>query len=161
MKHPGKFLELITEGLCWLSLASLSVMIFLTSCDVVMRYFGYPIKGTFDVVGLCGAFVIALPIAYTQLARGHIAIDFIIETFPKKIRSMVDVTNYVLNIVMYAILTWQSMLYGKKLWSLGRVSESVQIPLFPFPFVVAFGCGLMCVVLLYQLYVFLLPAERR
>jgi TRAP-type transport system small permease protein len=161
MKHPGRFLEVISKGLCWLSLASLSVMIILTSCDVVMRYFGRPIKGTFDIVGLCSVFVIALPIAYTQLAHGHIAIDFIIEKFPKKIRSMFDVTNYVLNFLIYAILAWQSILYGKKLWNLGRVSESVQIPLFPFPFVLALGGGLMCAVLLYQMYILLFKAEKK
>ena len=51
-------------------------MMLLTSADVVGRYIGYPIKGTFDIVGLLGAFVVALPLAYTQMLKRHVAMEF-------------------------------------------------------------------------------------
>jgi len=126
-------------------------MMFLTCADVVLRYFGYPIKGTFDVVGLLGAAVIALPIAYTQILRGHIAIEFISSRYPRRVGRVVDSVNCLLNIVIYSLLVWQCSLYGNKLHNLGRVSETLQIPIYPFAYILAFGCAMMCLVLLVEL----------
>ena len=160
MKNDERFVHVASRGVCWLSAVSLFFMMVLTCCDVILRYFGYPIRGTYDVVGLSSAFVLALPIAYTQLLRGHVGIDFIVQKFPVRLRRAIDVTNGVLNFVVYTLLAWQCSLYGIKLWSVGRVSESVKIPLFPFPLVVAFGCALMSVVLLFELYRFVRPVEE-
>jgi len=126
-------------------------MMFLTCADVVLRYFGYPIKGTFDVVGLLGAAVIALPIAYTQILRGHITIEFISSRYPRRVGRVVDSVNCLLNIVIYSLLVWQCSLYGNKLHNLGRVSETLQIPIYPFAYILAFGCAMMCLVLLVEL----------
>lgn len=142
----------LTRWICWLSVLALAAIMVLTCSDVVLRYFGYPIRGTFDVVGLLGAAVIALPIAYTQILRGHIAIGFIVSKFSKRAQTIIEIINGFLNIGLYSLLAWQCYLYGSKLWRLGRVSETVLIPIFPFAYIVAFGCALMCLVLLIELY---------
>ncbi|MBW2340338.1 MAG: TRAP transporter small permease [Deltaproteobacteria bacterium] len=134
-----------------MAIPGLSIMMFLTCADVVLRYFGYPIKGTFDVVGLLGAAVIALPIAYTQILRGHITIEFISSRYPRRVGRVVDSVNCLLNIVIYSLLVWQCSLYGNKLHNLGRVSETLQIPIYPFAYILAFGCAMMCLVLLVEL----------
>ena len=141
----------LSRWACWLAILGLSIMMFLTCADVVLRYFGYPIKGTFDIVGLLGAAVIALPIAYTQILRGHIAIEFIASRFPVRARRIVDSVNCFLNIAIYSLLVWQCSLYGNKLYNLGRVSETLQVPLYPFAYIVAAGCAMMCLVLLIEL----------
>ena len=146
-----KLAQTVSRGVCWAAALGLSVMMVLTFSDVVLRYFGYPIKGAYDIVGLSGAFAIALPIAYTQVLRGHIGIDFIVARFPKRVRGVIDTVNRVLNIGVYSLLAWQCAVYGKKLWSVGRVSETLKLPIFPFPFVVAVGCALMSVVLVIEL----------
>jgi TRAP-type C4-dicarboxylate transport system permease small subunit len=127
-------------------------MMLLIFFDVIFRYFGYPIRGAYDIVGLLGVAVIAIPIAYTQTVDGHISIGFIADRFPKKIRKFIDGTNCILNLSVYVLLVWQCSLYGKKLWTVGRVSETVEIPLYPFPYLIAFSCGLMCIVLSGELY---------
>ncbi|MBU2498250.1 MAG: TRAP transporter small permease [Proteobacteria bacterium] len=148
-----------SRGICWVSALGLSVMMLLTSLDVVLRYFGHPIKGSYDVVGLSGAFVLALPIAYTQLMRGHVGIDFIVLRFSSGAQKIIDIMNCLLNIGVYSLLTWQCALYGKKLFLVGRVSETIKIPLFPFPYVVAAGFALMSLVLLIELYKLVVQAE--
>jgi len=150
MPNVNKAASAVSRGVCWVAAAGLALMMFLTCLDVVLRYFGYPVKGAYDVVALSGAFVIALPIAYTQMQKGHIGIDFIISRFKKGPRRVIDSINCLLNVGVYAVLAWQCTVYGKKLFSVGRVSESIQIPLFPFPYVVAVGCGLMGIILLIE-----------
>jgi hypothetical protein len=42
--------------------------------------------------------------------------------------------------------------FGTKLLTIGRVSDTIEIPLFPFPYVIAFGCALNGIVLLMDFY---------
>lgn len=161
MTYLSKVAYAVSKGICWVSALGLAAMMLLTCGDVIFRYFGYPIKGTYDIVGICGAFVIALSIAYTQMLRGHVGIDFIVMTLSSSVRKTIDTTNYLLNIFIYGLLAWQFGVYGKKLWSVGRVSETIQIPLFPFPFVVGIGCALMCLILLIELLNLISNAETK
>ncbi|HWT79406.1 MAG TPA: TRAP transporter small permease, partial [Candidatus Methylomirabilis sp.] len=66
MRHFIRFVEAFSQLICWIAALALVGMMLLTTCDVVGRYIGYPIKGTFDIVGLLGPLVVALPLAYTQ-----------------------------------------------------------------------------------------------
>jgi TRAP-type C4-dicarboxylate transport system permease small subunit len=161
MTYLSKAAYAVSKGICWVSALGLAAMMLLTCADVIFRYFGYPIKGTYDIVGICGAFVIALSIAYTQMLRGHVGIDFIVMTLPGSIQKTIDTTNYLLNIFIYALLAWQCGVYGKKLWTVGRVSETIQVPLFPFPFIVGIGCGLMCLILILELFNLISNVETR
>jgi len=71
-----KLVEVLSAWLCWVSALCIVGMMLLTSSDVVVRYLGYPIKGTYDIVGLLGALVVALPIARTQVLNRHVSMDF-------------------------------------------------------------------------------------
>jgi hypothetical protein len=52
---------------------------------------------------------------------------------------------------MYAILAWQCLLLGIQMWTVGRVSDTMLIPVFPFIYVLALGCAINCFVLLIDL----------
>jgi TRAP-type C4-dicarboxylate transport system permease small subunit len=125
---------------------ALVVMMLLTSSDVVLRYIGYPIRGTFDIVGLLGTIVIALPIAHTQVLRRHIAMEFMESVGPKLMQIITKSIICWLGIIIYALIAWQCSLLGAKLRVIHQVSDTIEIPLYPFPYVIAFGCALNCVV---------------
>jgi len=150
-----------SQWICWISMLALLGMMVLTSSDVILRYCGYPIKGTFDVVGLLGPIVIALPIAYTQVLGRHIAMEFVESRCSKGVRKIIKSITYLLSTGVYALIAWQCYLLGKKLWDVGRVSDTIEFPLFPFPYVVAFGCGLNCIVLLVDFYKLLTTSEDK
>ena len=161
MNNLSKTMQAVSRYICWVAAMGLSVMIFLTCADVILRYFGYPIMGSYDIVGISGAFVIALPIAYTQVLKGHVGIDFIVLKFPGSVQRYIAILNYLLNIFIYGLLAWQCGVYGKKLLSVGRVSETIQIPLFPFPYVVGIGCALMCIILSIEMFSLFRNAEGK
>lgn len=155
------FVHSFSRWICWISLFSLLGMMLLTSSDVVLRYIGYPIKGAFDVVGLLGTIVISLPIAYTQVLRRHIAMEFLESVGPKLMRVIIKGINCLLGIGIYALIAWQCFLLGEKLRTIHQVSETVEIPLYPFPYVIAFGCALNCVVIILELcQLFIKPDEE-
>ena len=152
MTHFIKIVHSFSRWICWVSVAALIGMMLLTSSDVVLRYMGYPIKGTFDIVGLLGTVVVALPIAYTQILGRHIATEFMGSRGNQVVRTINNSIVCLLGIGTYALIAWQCSLLGTKLWRIGRVSDTIEIPLFPLVYVVAFGCALNCFVLLVDFY---------
>jgi C4-dicarboxylate transporter DctQ subunit len=152
MTHFIKLVHSFSRWICWVSVAALIGMMLLTSSDVVLRYMGYPIKGTFDIVGLLGTIVVALAIAYTQVLGRHIATAFMASRGNKLVQTINNSIVCLLGLGMYALIAWQCSLLGTKIWRIGRVSDTIEIPLFPLVYVVAFGCALNCLVLLTDFY---------
>jgi TRAP-type C4-dicarboxylate transport system permease small subunit len=152
MVNPEKQI-LSTAGLFnWLAAGALVVMMALTCCDVVLRFFRHPIPGTYEIVGLLGTMIISFSLAYTTAEKGHIAVEFIVSRFGRKVQSGIDAVNNFLALLLFAVITWQSALYALDLKASKEVSLTVQIPIHPFVFGIAAGCGLVCFVLALDLY---------
>lgn len=131
-----------------LAIVSVTVMMILTVCDVVLRMFRRPITGTYEIVGLLGAVFISFSLAYTSIEHGHIAVDFLIRRFRQQVqRCFEGVTSFVCA-VLFGLITWQSFVYAVHIQQTGEVSLTLQVPLYPFVYGMAIGCGLLCVVLL-------------
>jgi len=54
MTHIRNVVCVLSRWACWMAIIGLSIMMFLTCADVILRYFGYPIKGTFDFLSQQG-----------------------------------------------------------------------------------------------------------
>ncbi|OPX38483.1 MAG: hypothetical protein B1H13_11265 [Desulfobacteraceae bacterium 4484_190.3] len=123
-------------------------MMILTSADVVLRLFRHPIPGAYEIVGLLGAVVIAFSLAYTSAERGHIAVEFLVRKFPRKAQSFIAIANNLIGAALFGLIAWQSILYASDLKQSGEVSMTIQMPVYPFVYGIAFGCGLLCLLLL-------------
>lgn len=155
-----KLVEVLSAWLCWVSALCIVGMMLLTSSDVVVRYLGYPIKGTYDIVGLLGALVVALPIARTQVLNRHVSMDFMAQRKSRIARGIAQLIAFVLGIAAYALIAWQLIAFAAKLKSIGRVSDTMEIPLYPFVYAIAIAFILTCLVLLVQLFLFVRPAQE-
>jgi TRAP-type C4-dicarboxylate transport system permease small subunit len=56
-----------------------------------------------------------------------------------------------LSLFVFIIATWQCAVYGLDLKKYQEVSLTLAIPLYPVALGIAFGCGLLCLVLLFNL----------
>lgn len=160
MSYLVRIIRSFSRSIVWISVCALVAMMLLTSADVVGRYIGYPIKGTFDIVGLLGAFVVALPLAYTQMLKRHVAMEFMTTHGSRLVRAIANSIVCLLGIGTYGLIAWRCFVLGSKFWTVGRVSDTIALAIYPFVYVVAFGCALNCLVLLIDLYnVFAEPKE--
>ncbi len=123
-------------------------MMLLTSADVILRIFRHPIPGTYEMVGLLGAIAISFSLAYTSVEKGHIAVEFLFQKFPKKVRFFISAINDFLCLFLFGLLTWQTILLASDLMQSGEVSMTLQMPIYPYVFGISIGCGLLSLVLL-------------
>lgn len=125
-------------------------MMLLTTADIVLRAFRHPIPGAYEIVGLLGSLAISFSLAYTSIEKGHIAVEFLVNRFSAPIQALISAANSLIATIFFAIITWQSILYGTDFLLRGEVSMTIQMPIYPFIYGVAAGCGLLCPVLLVE-----------
>jgi TRAP-type C4-dicarboxylate transport system permease small subunit len=136
----------------------LLLMVLLTCSEVVARYFGHPVKGSYDLIGILLLTITGFAIAYTQIQKGHIEIEFVFERLSKKVQSILQIVNHILTLAIMLLITWQCFKAGLNFSRVGEGTETVHLPIAPFVYGLAIGCGAMCLVLLVDLIT--LPSEK-
>jgi TRAP-type C4-dicarboxylate transport system permease small subunit len=140
----------IAEVFNWISAAAVAGMVVLTCMDIILRLFRHPIPGTYEMVGFLGAVFAAFALGYTSVNRGHIAVDFLVQKLPARAQSLVDGVNDLICAVFFGFLSHQCLVYAGDLKSVGEVSMTLQMPVYPFVYGIALGCLLLTLVLAVQ-----------
>lgn len=130
---------------------ALVAMMLLTSANIFLRTVWLPIRGTFELMGFLGAVVASFSLGYTQLSRGHIAVDVLFHRFPDPVVRVLTGVNSVICGGFFALLAWQVGKKGAILMRTGEVSETLRIAFYPVAFGVALGCGFLTLVFLADL----------
>jgi len=150
MLRIEKNIPAIAEKANWIAAAALILMMLLTTLDVLLRLFKNSIPGTYEIIGLLGAVVASFALGYTSVEKGHIAVDFLVMRFSPKAQALVGAINALVAAALFGIITWQSLLYALDLLKKGQVTPTVQLPIYPFVFGIAAGCGLLALVLMVE-----------
>jgi TRAP-type C4-dicarboxylate transport system permease small subunit len=98
-------------------------------------------------MGFCGAITTALALGYTQMKKGHIAVDVLINTFSPKTRRILDSVNNGIGLLFFMLLGWQLAEKAVVLKNAQEVTETLRFPYYPFTMGVALGCVVLAGVL--------------
>lgn len=134
-----------------LAAAAIVAMMALTCADVALRFFRRPITGTYEIVAFLGALAVSLAIAHTSAEKGHVAVNLVVRLLPTRAQGAVEALIAALSLTLFALIAWQSVLYGLASQRAGEVSLTLQIPRYPIIYGVAFGTGAVCLVCLIDL----------
>jgi len=135
-----KISTFLNQALLWAAGLFLLAMITITGANIVTRLFWVPIRGTFELMGYFGAIVTALALGYTQIKRGHIAVDIVVLRFSEKTQRILHAVNHFVCMAFFSIVTLQVFKYATTLRETGEVTETLQIIYYPFTYAVALGC---------------------
>ena len=135
-----KISNVLNQILLWIAGLFLIAMIAITGANIVIRLFWLPIRGTFELMGYFGAVVTAFALGYTQIKRGHIAVDIVVLGFSERIQKILNTVNYFICMLFFGVVTWQIFKYATTLWETGEVTETLEIAYYPFTYAVALGC---------------------
>lgn len=156
----NRYVNSLSLILNWVSAASVAAMMLLTCSDVLLRFFRNPIPGTYEIVGFLGTVLVSFSLAHTSLERGHIAVDFLVTKLSKKTQTNVDRINSLVCTGLFGLITWQSFIFALNTKNNGEVSMTLQMPVYPFIFGIAAGCGMLCIVLILRFLLSFLPDEE-
>lgn len=127
---------------------SLVAMMSLTVADVILRVFRRPILGTYEIVGLMGAVVIAFAMPNTTLQRGHVAVEVFVTRLAPPAQAIITLVTRALSIMLFAVIAWECIGYGNDLKVAGEVSMTLRLPFYPVLYGIAFAAAIVCFVIL-------------
>lgn len=120
----------------------LTFIMLLTTLDVILRAFGKPILGTYELVAFTGGVIIGFAVPMTSWARAQIYVDFVVQRMSKGRKNIVNIFTRVAVILFFIVVSFNLFKHGSYLFSTGEVSPTLQIPFYP----VVFGIGVAFVI---------------
>jgi TRAP-type C4-dicarboxylate transport system permease small subunit len=114
-----------------------------TVTDVILRAFGRPIVGSYEIVALLGALVVAFSLPFTSWVRGHIFVDVLVQRLPRTSQKAIHFITRSLGMLLFFFIAWNLFKMGLDLKKSGEVSPTLQIPFYP----VVYGVGIACILL--------------
>ncbi len=126
----------------------LVIMILLTCANIFLRLVWVPVRGTFELMGFFQSIVAAFALGYTQMKRGHISVDILINNFSEKTKRILNAINDLICFVFFVLVAWQMIKMAETLRTTGEVTETLRIIYYPFTYAVAFGCITLALVFL-------------
>jgi TRAP-type C4-dicarboxylate transport system permease small subunit len=130
----------------------LTFMMLITVMDVILRYLGKPITGTYELVYLGGAVVIAFAIPRTSWDGGNVNVDFVFVALPTGIRKVTLATTRILGIAFFVLLGWNLFRLGNTLLDKHEVSLTLHVPIYPVVYALGVCAFVECLVLLALLF---------
>jgi len=139
-------LDIFSYILSRLGCVALFLMMALTVVDVVGRYaFNSPILGAFEITSFLVSILVFSFLGYAQSQKSHVTVDLLVNTFPKKVQSVVKLFNYIVGLVMMILISWKGFETALESMEAGDSPMNLPVPEHPFVFFMAFGCAIMCI----------------
>ena len=141
----GRFLRL----LALLAGAVVVLLMVFTVLDVFLRYvFNRPFSSSIEITEFSMAIIVFLGIAYCGLKGGHVAVDILERPLENPRLRFIPVILTSCSALLFASMAYFVAL--EAFTTLGRVSNMLRWPHFPFQIVVAFGSAMYAIVLAIQ-----------
>ena len=163
-----KFANSFSNWLNWVAGVGLVGMLALAVADILgiklaqagVPFFR-PIPGGIEVLAFLGVVVTGFAIAYTQVLRGHIKVEFVVMRLPQRVQGAIAAFVCLLGLTLFVLLGWQSLEYGLSLQRVGTVSMTQGIPFYPFVYAITFCCIPICLLLLVEFLRSVLKVVRK
>ena len=154
-------LKRITKGIAnyfnWVACVALFAIMLVTVVDVIGRSFGRPIFGAYDLVCMLAVVAFSFALAYTQIMKNHIGVDFLVSRLSSRTQGIIEVVVYGASISLAIVFAWRSAILARSLWISGEATMTMQLPQHFF----VYGIGLACLPFCLVFFIDLLDALEK
>jgi len=151
MKTVSVVVAFVSRAMYSLAGVALTLMVFLTGADVALRYFGKPILGTYEIVGLLGALMVGLSLPQASRVNAHVLMDFVTGRLPASLQKFFYVLTRVLSIILFIIIAWNLWLLGDDYRKMSEGTLTLAIPLYPVAYTISICCFVEIIVLFLEI----------
>jgi len=124
----------------------LLVMMVATFADIIMRFFGKPIVGVYEIVAFLGVAVTGFALPRASLMKAQVYVDLVIDKLPPGPQKVLTIITRVLVFLMFLIAAWYFIIMGKNFIATKTVTMSLRVPFYPIVFGMAASCIAQCLV---------------
>lgn len=125
----------VTNVLKWIAIIDLTIMMLIITFVVILRALSIPIVGDYELTEFSMVIVIACSLAYTESVNEHIAIGIIIDKAPQIVQKSINVIGSTLTIIFCFVVSYVFIVT----LNYDRVTDLLDIPLYPFKILIALG----------------------
>lgn len=140
----------IIKIMAYIGVLMLFFMMLIMIIDIIGRFFfNRPVNGTWEIVGLMLVCAGTWCLSYCQQEKRHIQVTIILEQFSIRISKSIQGISYLIGCIGFSFLAWQALrLTSTYFFTKGYKTDTLQIPLYPFMFIMAIGNTVMAITLL-------------
>ena len=109
--------------------AILVLMMLLTVVDVVLRYLGKPITGTYELMAFSGALVIGFEIAQASLDDAHVSVDIMTDRLSLFNKTVLLLITKLMGLILFALISLALFIKAHDLYNTGEVSLTLRVPI--------------------------------
>lgn len=129
----------------------IAFIVLITVCDVILRYFGMPILGTFELVSLGGALAIGISSLFTYFKKSHIRVDIVAEKLPGKIKRFLWVITRMMALLILLLTGANLIAMGFHLVETHEVTQTLRFPYYPVVWAIGISFFLVCFAVFYDI----------
>jgi len=126
-------------------------MVLFLGINVLLRYIiKRPIKGSVEIEEFLLVILVFFGMAYTAIKKRHIKVDLVLQKLSESAQSVITSITSAISVGLCIVMTWQIIVYAQIKWATRAESIILDLPLFPFIFVAAFGSALFGLAMLVE-----------
>lgn len=143
------------------SFVTLPTLALVIAADVTMRYFiNQPILGAVEASQFLLLLVFTLGLNFTTLTQKHIRMDLFFDMMPRWMQLGIEVLSMFCGIILFGALARQSFDDYHFSIMISDATEELNIPIWPFQFIMLIVFSLLCVQLVVTTLLKLMPASK-
>ena len=131
----------------------LLLMTAITFLDIVMRNFGKPLLGAYELVAFMGVAVAALALPRASLQKTHVYVDIVIDKLPELLQKTLKILTRIMVFFMFFFAAWYFMLMGKNFIETHTVTMSLKVPYYPVVFALAASSIVQCLICICEIFI--------
>ena len=144
-----KAITLVSRMLNFVGVGFLVAMMILTVADVFMRYaLNKPILGTIEITEYIMAIVSFFGLSWCALEEMNARVTIIVQRFSKKAQAVFNAINFLLCLSVVPLVAWQGFAASNHARQTGKFSFLLEIPAYPFYFVLGVGFAMLTIVVI-------------
>lgn len=129
----------------------LLIMTGLTFVDVVLRYFGKPIVGAYELVAFLGVAVAAFALPRASLMKVHVYVDIVIDKVPLVWRRLFRIVTRTIVFFMFLFAAWYFIGMARNFINTNSVTMTLKVPFYPVVYALAASSIVQCLVCLNEI----------
>lgn len=143
----------ISNCMSYISGCILLFMAGLTLADIILRFLGKPILGTYEIVSFLGAAVAGFALPRASFKGAHVNVDLVTSKLPKSTQRALNIVTKFLGIFLFLFGAIYLAFMGRNFYLTKTVTMTLRVPFYPVVFGLAFSCLVQCFVSFSQMMI--------